>query len=404
MAAAGTLLPAAGQAAPPGNVKLGKQALKGNTGSDNTAVGVQAMSPNAACTGAGAPNACCTGAGKGTCGNSGSSNTAVGRSALLGNLSGVSNTAVGLSALSSNTTGAFNVAVGDHALLSSPGASDNTAVGSSALQSNTLGDKNVAVGRAALFANTEGVENTAFGRVALFANTKGNQNVAVGNDALSTNTIGGGNTAVGASALRSNTLGHDNVAIGSAAGADTTGNSNIDIGNGGLAGESNTIRIGDIQTATFVAGISGATSAGGVAVFVNGDGRLGTTTSSARFKEDVRAIGDESRGLLKLRPVRFRYKPEIDASGLEQYGLVAEEVAKVYPDLVVYDDEGRPQTVRYHFVNAMLLNEVQRQARRIDVQRREIDALTARLLQVERALHREDGARPLEARAAASPG
>jgi hypothetical protein len=189
----------------------------------------------------------------------------------------------------------------------------------------------------------------------------------------------------------------------------TTGSNNIDIYDGGVADESNTIRIGTVgtQTATYIAGISGATSSSGVAVYVNSNGQLGTTTSSARFKEDIRDMGDSTNGLMKLRPVRFRYKKDIDLSSLEEYGLVAEEVAKVYPDLVVYDKKGQPQTVRYHFVNAMLLNEVQKQAREIDAQRQQIteqahemttlreqvqqattqaqqiEALTARLVQLE---------------------
>jgi hypothetical protein len=160
-----------------------------------------------------------------------------------------------------------------------------------------------------------------------------------------------------------------------------------------VAGESNTIRIGDAQTATFMAGISGATSAGGVAVFVNGSGQLGTTTSSRRFKEDIREIADESDGLMSLRPVAFKYKPEIDPTGFAQYGLIAEEVAEVYPDLVVFDRDGKPETVRYHLVNALLLNEVQKQrrtaeaqGRKIEQQEGEIVALQERLAALEAAL------------------
>jgi len=190
----------------------------------------------------------------------------------------------------------------------------------------------------------------------------------------------------------------------------------------GVKGESYTLRIGtpyhcvlqspvpphiclvwEGQQQAFIAGISGATSGSGVAVYVNASGQLGTTTSSLRFKTDIQDMGDASSGLMHLRPVRFRYKPEVDPSGLEQYGLVAEEVARAYPDLVTYDDEGRPQSVRYHFVNAMLLNEVQKQAgqlaaqkaqitqlaeqtRQVVEQARQIEALTARLTQLESAL------------------
>jgi hypothetical protein len=145
-----------------------------------------------------------------------------------------------------------------------------------------------------------------------------------------------------------------------------------------------------IQTATFVAGISGTTSPGGVAVFIDGNGQLGTATSSRRFKEDIREISEESDGLMRLRPVAFRYKPQIDPTGLAQYGLIAEEVADVYPDLVVYDREGRPETVRYHLVNALLLNEVQKQHRNAEAQKEtieqlktEIERLAARLGRLE---------------------
>ncbi|MGD0950254.1 MAG: tail fiber domain-containing protein, partial [Candidatus Binatia bacterium] len=159
----------------------------------------------------------------------------------------------------------------------------------------------------------------------------------------------------------------------------TTGNYNIDIGSSGKAGESNTIRIGANQTATYIAGINGAISSGGTAVYVDSSGQLGTLTSSARFKENIQGMGDSSSGLMKLRPVRFRYKRDIDPSGLEQYGLVAEEVAKVYPGLVSNDAEGRPYTVRYQFLAPMLLNEVQKQAQQIAAQQRELGDQTRQL-------------------------
>jgi hypothetical protein len=258
----------------------------------------------------------------------------------------------------------------------------------------------------------------------------------VGRATLVANTTGSSNTALGTNALFNNTTGASNIAVGNTAGFNlTTGSNNIDIGNGGVAAESNTIRIGAAQTATYIAGISGATSAGGVAVFVDGAGHLGTITSSARFKEDIQDIGEGSSALMKLRPVSFHYKQDVDPSGIEQYGLVAEEVAKVYPELVVYDESGAPQTVRYHFVNALLLNEVQRQARRaeaqqgeIEAQRRDLeaqrhenaalaaevrrlsgnarqfDSLTARLVELEKALGAGAEARPIPARAESSPG
>ena len=136
-----------------------------------------------------------------------------------------------------------------------------------------------------------------------------------------------------------------------------------------MSSESNTIRIGGTnQSTTYIAGISGQTSASGVAVFVNSSGQLGTTTSSRRYKEQIADMDAESDVLLKLRPVSFYYRPELDETHLRQYGLVAEEVAEVAPGLVAYDKDGTPQTVRYHFVNAMLLNEVQKQRRQLETQ------------------------------------
>ena len=181
--------------------------------------------------------------------------------------------------------------------------------------------------------------------------------------------------------------GDNNTAIGLGAGGMlTTGNDNIYVSNVGEVEESNTIRIGsgEIQTDTFIAGISGATSAGGVPVLVNGEGQLGTMTSSRRFKQDVRDMGEASSALARLRPVTFRYKSEYDdGTGLRQYGLVAEEVAEVYPELVQYSKTEEPLAVRYHLVNAMLLNEVQKQQRTIEQQQEAIADLTTRLARLE---------------------
>jgi hypothetical protein len=335
---------------------------------------------------------------------------------LKGASDGSWNTAVGGSALAANTTGYYNTATGEAALYFNTTGTGNTATGTQALYLNTTGTANTAAGYQALDANTTGTGNTAAGYYALPGNTTGHSNTATGAQALYANTTGYNNTAEGFDALYSNTTGSNNIALGFGAGANlTTGNNTIDIGNLGVAAEANTIRIGNTQTATYIAGISGATSSSGVAVYVNSSGQLGTTTSSARFKEDIEDMGDRTNGILKLRPVRFRYKKDIDPSGLEQYGLVAEEVAKVYPDLVVYDQNGEPQTVRYHFVNAMLLNEVQKQARRIAAQEREInalreqvrqtaeqarqiEALTARLEQLETTVSRQGHAPAVEAR------
>ena len=302
------------------------------------------------------------------------------------------NTFLGLNTGNFTMTGDFNSGFGRDALSSNTTGTFNTATGAFALQLNTTGDDNTADGQGSLNKNDSGFGNTAAGSLSLANNTLGSFNTAAGRLTLFGNTSGDGNTAVGGNAL-GNALGSNNIGIGLDAGVNlTTGSSNICIGNFGVAGESSTIRIGTVgtQTAAFIAGISGATSPGGVAVFVTATGKLGTVTSSRRVKEDIREIGEESDGLMRLRPVAFRYKPEIDPTGLTQYGLIAEDVANVYPDLVVYDSDGRPETVRYHLVNALLLSEVQKQHRlaeaqeeMIERQKAEIEGLKARLAKIE---------------------
>ena len=262
--------------------------------------------------------------------------------------------------LESNTTATFNTAVGAGALLANTG-DENTATGAGALLSNTIGMNNTANGAFALFSNTEGTDNTANGVQAAFSNTTGISNTAIGKAALFSNDTGFGNTAIGAGALASNTTGFLNVALGGGAGgALTTGINNIDIGYDvvGVVGESNTIRIGNTDiTATIIRGISGATAAGGDAVFVTSNGHLGTVTSSKRFKEEIKRMDKASEALFALKPVTFRYKKAIDPEGTSQFGLVAEDVEKVNSNLVVRDEEGKVNSVRYDQVNAMLLNE-----------------------------------------------
>ena len=287
-------------------------------------------------------------------------NTAEGEDALLSLTTGVLNTAIGFNALLSNTEGDSNTAIGGLALQNNATGSANTAIGVLPLASNTTGSSNTATGSTALSLNTSGSQNTANGSGALATNATGSMNTANGLEALFSNTIGNFNTATGFHALLHNTTGNKNIALGFKAGSDlTTGDKNIDIGNAGLAGESSTIRIGRIQdqTATFIAGIAGATVPTGVAVIVDADGHLGTTTSSARFKEAIKPIDKASESILALKPVTFRYKQELDPDGIPQFGLVAEDVEKVNPDLVARDERGKPYTVRYEAVNAMLLNE-----------------------------------------------
>jgi hypothetical protein len=277
------------------------------------------------------------------------------------------NTAEGQNALFSLTGGSFNTAVGFLSLRSDIIGNFNTAVGAGTLLANTA-YQNTAIGAGALLANTAGVNNTATGAFALINNI-GSGNTANGTNALSSNTAGLGNTAIGESSLSGNTIGNFNIALGNSAGFQlTTGDNNICIGAFGTPGESGTIRIGisGIQGATHIAGISGATASGGAAVFVNTDGQLGTLTSSARFKDEIKPMDNASEAILALKPVTFRYKKEIDPKGIPQFGLVAEDVEKVNPDLVARDRNGNVNTVRYEQVNAMLLNEFLKEHRKVE--------------------------------------
>jgi len=241
---------------------------------------------------------------------------------------------------------------------------------------------NTAEGTDALFSlTTLGFFNTATGFEALFSNTTGSFNTADGLSALRHNTTGEGNTANGFRALVRNTTGNDNIALGNNAGENlTTGSNNIDIFDRGVAGEANTIRIGKqgTQRTTFIAGISGATVTG-TAVVVDSNGQLGVAPSSQRFKDAIQPMNKASEAILALKPVTFRYKHELDPKGIPQFGLVAEQVEKVNPDLVARDDEGKPYTVRYEAVNAMLLNEFLKEHRKVQEQEKRIDALTAQL-------------------------
>ncbi len=314
--------------------------------------------------------------------DTGGNNTAYGYSALHSNPTGGFNSAFGDAALYFDTTGQGNSAFGSNALSSNQTASYNSAFGDLALVSNQTGDSNAAFGRAAL-SNNNSSFNSAFGNNALVQNQTGGNNAAFGSGALAFNTAGGSNLAFGTSALY-NTQGDNNIGIGTNAGFDLIGGSNnIYIGsNAGSGSEGNAIRIGQAQTAAFIAGINGTHLGTGVFVQVDPSGQLGTVSSSRRFKRDIRDMGGSSGGLFQLRPVSFRYTQNIDPTSLEQYGLIAEEVAEVYPDLVVYDRDGQPETVRYHFLVPMLLNEVQKQQKtiedlrsRLEDQSREIEAL-----------------------------
>ena len=311
------------------NMASGYQALDHNTtGDQNTASGAQALANN----------------------TTGQWNTASGAQALLSNTTGQWNTASGYRALASNTNGRNNTASGIFALEDNTSGDNNTAIGEVALAANTTGSQNTASGIAALRSNTIGNFNTANGYQALFNNTTGGLNAANGALVLYNNTIGNFNTATGPGALLANTTGSNNVAVGLTAGsALTTGSNNICIGAGvnGVAGESNTTRIRNVYT----------TVANGRAVYVNADNKIGTLSSSRRFKHDIQPMDKSSETLFALKPVTFRYNKDADPSQALSFGLIAEEVAQVSPELITRDEEGKPQTVRYEAVNAMLLNE-----------------------------------------------
>jgi Chaperone of endosialidase len=290
--------------------------------------------------------------------------SALGDDALSSGDSGGGNTAIGIDALQVNTTGFSNTATGWYALSSNTGGTGNTATGTGALFSSTTGKSNAATGTAALGSNITGNRNTAMGTLALMDSTTASDNTATGLDALTFDVTGGENTATGSSALK-NSTGSNNIAIGYEGGFNlTTGDKNIDIGNEGVAAEANTIRIGTqgTQTDTYIAGIFGTPKIKKACeVVVESTGLLGCVKSSARYKRDIHDIGDASDKLMKLRPVRFTYKG--DSTGIQQYGLIAEEVEKVYPELVIDDASGKPETVEYQVLPAMLLNEVQKLAK-----------------------------------------
>jgi hypothetical protein len=358
------------------NTATGVNALLANiTGSYNTADGVGALTAN-----------------------TGSDNTAAGFQALYYNATGSFDVANGYQALFSNTNGSFNTATGGDALYSNTSGYDNTAVGGYALYGNTIGYEATALGEGALYSNINGSENTATGIAALYFNTSGSDNTADGGFALYDNTTGGGNTADGGFALYDNTTGgantadgYDalynatgsyNTALGNSAGFNiNSGTNNIDIANAGTFNDDGIIRIGDGQAQTFIAGIENATVSGGAAVYVLTNGQLGIEKSSRLYKQDIKEMGDSSDVLLSLKPVSFKYKPQIDPKGLPQYGLVAEDVEKACPALVVHEKDGKPYTVRYEAVNAMLLNEFLKQHRKMQDQQTDIAVLQSAVAQ-----------------------
>ena len=309
-------------------------------------------------------------------------NVALGIGTSAGNTTGNFNMATGAYALHSNTSGFENTASGYASMYFNDAGYSNTATGATALQGNTTGFYNTASGSAALYHNTIGSENAASGYQAMLDNTSGTDNTADGPYALQSNTTGSFNTAIGDVALASNTTGNSNIAIGAGAAVNVSGGAseNIHIGSPGSAEDTGTIRIGfpGVQSRFFVVGVRGITtgSNNAVPVVIDSNGQLGTASSSRRFKEDVADMGGASHNLMRLRPVTYRYKePFADGSKPIQYGLIAEEVAEVYPELVAHSADGQIETVKYQVLDSMLLNEVQRQQAEIAAQKAQLEGL-----------------------------
>ena len=360
------------------NTAVGGGALDLNTADNNTAIGAAALLLN----------------------TTGTNNTANGVDALALNDTGEENTATGAFALFSNTEGDFNAADGAFALYFNTTGERNTAIGDSALYSNTQGNRNTAIGNAALL-NNDGSENTAVGAGALFSNNAFD-NTAIGADALSANTSGDNNTAIGNGTLTSNISGNSNTAVGRGAlngsstgfntavgdfalHENTTGGSNTALGRlagSGVTTASNVICVGadvagaNVDNSCYVGNIW-QQPGGSQAVYVNAEGKLGALVSSRRFKEDIKPIEQASEVIYGLKPVSFRYKAEIESVCSPSFGLIAEDVEKVSPDLVLRDKEGNAYTVRYDQVNAMLLNEFLKAHRRMEQQEATIAQLKA---------------------------
>jgi uncharacterized coiled-coil protein SlyX len=356
------------------NTAIGAGTLLVNTGSRNTATGAGALLSNTTAEG----------------------NTANGTFALFSNTIGENNTANGAFALFSSTQASGNTANGNHALFSNTTGAQNTAIGLQALLNNTTGTGNTANGAFALFAGTTGEINTAFGVEALFNNTTGSNNTANGAFALESNTTGEGNTAngaaalatnidgfqntaIGAHALFQNTAGSNNTAIGFGAGELITGNGNVCIGAffPGVPGESNTTRIKNIATTALNTGML---------VEVDADGKLGFITSSRRYKHEIEPMDKASEALFALKPVTFRYNGDIDPAHVKMFGLIAEDVAKVSPDLAVRNAKGEVDAIRFDSINAMLLNEFLKEHKKVEEQQAAIAELKSTVAQQQKGM------------------
>lgn len=368
------------------NVAVGQAALARGGGpiGNNTAVGAFSMFLNGA----------------------GDGNSAFGYAALLNNDSGFYNTAAGLQSMVGNSSGYWNAALGVNSLGNNNSGHSNTAAGVMALCGNTTGIENTATGAFSLSggtftlprtlnpcSNATGNDNSAMGAYALNENVSGSYNTASGAGALRANTTGAGNTAMGVGALQSTTIGGNNIALGAYAGSNiTSGYRNIDIGNVGEKGDAGIIRVGTSgqHFATYVAGINGVHLTGS-AVYISSSGQLGVLASSERYKTAIEPMAQRTHKLSELRPVTFHLKT--DPKGDVQYGLIAEEVAKVYPELVIRDEQGQVEGVRYEELAPMLLNELQTQqqtsklqAKQLATQSEQLEAMQARIAELERSM------------------
>jgi len=307
----------------------------------------------------------------------GNFNTALGAGALFAN-TGDENTATGAGALLSNTSGFSNTAIGEGALFSNTTGAQNTAIGASALQTNATGDRNTATGESTLQNNTTGFSNTAIGEGALFQNTIGFSNTAIGHNALAVNTTGVNNTAIGDSALFFST-GTKNTALGIGAGNGITTATNVICIGASVFGA-------DVDNSCFIGNIRHVTTQNGdaIPVVIDSAGQLGTASSSQRFKKEIKPIDTASEAILNLKPVTFHYKT--DKNDTPQFGLIAEEVAKVNPNLVVRDKNGEIYTVRYDAVNAMLLNEFLKEHQKVEDQDRKLTEQQATIAQLRKDL------------------
>src|SRR6266511_2367842 len=402
------------------NTAIGAGTLLVNTADENTATGAGALLSNIGGTGNTADGAFALFSNTGGLANPnnptgvffGSFNTATGSRALFSNTNGNSNTATGAGALTENTTGGSNTAVGISALSQNTIGDDNTAIGAVALFDNTTGTRNTATGVSALHNNTAGDFNTANGALALSSNTEGDNNTATGNGALQSNATGNFNAAVGGGALFHNTSGVFNTAVGWEAGSGvTTANSVICIG-ANVDGEnvSNSCYIGQIYS-----NVQPQVGTDPDFVTINSSGRLGrANVSSRRYKHDVKPMQEASEAIYALKPVSFRYHKQYDATQTIAFGLIAEEVAAVAPDLVGRNPDGQPESVRYEQINAMLLNEflkehakreeqdrkIQKQEATITQLKTDVDALVARLKEHDSKIQRVSD--QIEARSSAS--